>query len=257
MTAAAPNLLLGTSGAAAFTPITFEAALQMERNMLSGALPPDTALSNASQIAVWTTHQALIVPSGMPRITNFDSAAAVLAAQGWPVLERDTGGDLTPQFHGMLNLSMSFTLKDDERNIAAAYGRLTQPIIAFLKDEFAINSYASSIAGAFCDGAHNVAIDGRKLAGTAQRWRLMTQTPDRPSVTRVLGHIAVVCSGDLDSALDAVNGFYRAAKMDREVVRDAHISLHELIGREAAQPQAIAQRLSAYLAGTATFKTSE
>ncbi len=207
--------------------------------MLSGALPPDPChfrtpvcklrygrpIKRSSYRRACRASTTLIPPQPSWRHKVGRCRNAIPAAT------------LTPQFSGMLNLSMSFTLKDDERNIAAAYGRLTQPIIAFLKDEFAIDSYASSIAGAFCDGAHNVAIDGRKLAGTAQRWRLMTQTPDRPSVTRVLGHIAVVCSGDLDSALDAVNGFYRAAKMDREVVRDAHISLHELIGREAAQPQ--------------------
>jgi hypothetical protein len=257
MTFAAPTFVPSKADAAAFAPIPFDAALRMERSMLSGISAPDQAASvPVPQIAVWTTHQALIVPSGMPRIANFESAADAMAAQGWPVLERDTGGDLTPQFDGMLNLSMTFTLRDNERNIAAAYGRLTQPIISFLNDEFGIESYASSIAGAFCDGAHNVAIDGRKLAGTAQRWRLMPQAPGQPSLTRVLGHIAVVCCGDLESALDAVNGFYRASKLDRKVVREAHISLQELIGRDAAKPQLLAERLSAYLARTKSHVTA-
>ena len=248
MNAVAPSAAMRETSIAAGTTIPFDAALRFEREMLAAPRTSDPCHSGASMhLVIWRTHQALIVPSGMPRIKHFDHAATVMAAQGWPVHERDTGGDVTPQFRGMLNISMSFTLDDKERNIAAAYGRLTHPVISFLKDQFGIDAYASSVSGAFCDGAHNIAIDGRKLAGTAQRWRLMPELQNQQRVTRVLGHVALVCGGDLTSALDAVNAFYRACEIDRMVVGDAHITLGQVIGQAQAEPHRLAQRLAAHL----------
>ncbi len=244
--------------------ISFEAAQNIERQMLgcskaaaSGDFPNDKAFNQSGfsepslfhehGIVLWQTPQALIVPSGMPRIAGFDAAARASAVTGWPVFERDTGGDLTPQFEGILNLSMAFAVGEGERNIASAYGRLIAPVVAFLREDMGIDAYASSVRGAFCDGAHNIVIDGRKLAGTAQRWRLMPERAGEANITRVLGHIAIVCGGNLDGALDAVNAFYRNCGIDRHVVRNAHITLQQAAAGQAHSPDEIARSLSDFI----------
>lgn len=246
--------------------ISFKTARDIERQMLSrtkraasgapagGPESPEPTgatlaggLLNRHGIVLWRTPQALIVPSGMPRIEGFEGAARASAVSGWPVYERDTGGDLTPQFDGILNLSMAFCVGEGERNIAAAYGRLIAPVLAFLREDIGIDAYASSVRGAFCDGAHNIVVDGRKLAGTAQRWRLMPERAGEASLTRVLGHIAIVCGGNLDGALDAVNAFYSNCGIDRRVVREAHITLQEAAGGQPAHAEEIARRLAYFI----------
>ncbi len=244
--------------------ISFQTAQAIERQMLScpkaaasGGFPTDhvasravtsgRALYNEHGIVLWQTPQALIVPSGMPRIDGFEAASRASAAAGWPVFERDTGGDLTPQFDGILNLSMAFAVGEGERNIAAAYGRLIAPVLAFLREGLGVDAYASSVRGAFCDGAHNIVIDGRKLAGTAQRWRLMPEREGEANVTRVLGHIAIVCGGNLHGALDAVNAFYASCGIDRRVVRDAHITLQEAAAGQTVTTNEMARRLADFI----------
>jgi hypothetical protein len=227
--------------------LKFERARRMERAMLAGDADDIILRLGDCQISVWTTEQALIVPSGMPTIAHYQEASDQMAGRGWPVYERDSGGDVTPQFSGILNISMTFTLSDTERNITAAYGRLTAPVIEFLKTAYGISAYASSVDGAFCDGAHNIVIDGRKVAGTAQRWRLMPAHANSAQSTRVLAHIALVCGQNLDGALDAVNKFYRACRINRAVVRQAHITLEDMIGTAEADPSRIAQKFAEYV----------
>jgi hypothetical protein len=235
--------------------LTFETAQALERQMLASvASGTGTASANSKidvwpNFAVWQTNQALIVPSGMPRIAGFEEAARQSQDSGWPVFERDTGGDLTPQFSGILNVSMAFTLAHDERNIGVAYGRLIAPVIEFLREDLGVESYAASVEGAFCDGAHNIVVDERKLAGTAQRWRLMRGGAGAAGgVTCVLGHIALVCGGNLDTALDAVNRFYDACRLDRAVVPQAHVTLADLAPQADTSPTGLARRLSAFVA---------
>ena len=262
--------VLARNGLAAGELISFKTAQALERQMLSrtktaasGAPACEPACEPASPettgaaldgrlldrhgIVLWRTPQALIVPSGMPKIEGFAAAARASDNSGWPVYERDTGGDLTPQFDGILNLSMTFCVGEGERNIAAAYGRLIAPVLAFLREDMGIEGYASSVRGAFCDGAHNIVVDGRKLAGTAQRWRLMPERAGEANVTRVLGHIAIVCGGNLGGALDAVNAFYSSCGIDRRVVREAHITLQEAAGGKPAPAEAIARRLADFI----------
>lgn len=233
--------------------VSFTAARDTERRMLAEAAASNTFTARPASFdtfALWQTPTALVVPSGMPRIKGFERAAGMLSETGWPVFERDTGGDLTPQFDGILNFSTTFTLMGDERNIAASYGRLIAPVLGFLREDLGVDAYASSVEGAFCDGAHNIVVDGRKLAGTAQRWRLSPGKGDKPGPTHVLGHIAIVCGGDLDGALDAVNRFYDACAISRRVVRDAHITLQQAASEADVTPKYLAERLAAFITRT-------
>ncbi|EOQ81598.1 hypothetical protein K652_06408 [Pseudomonas aeruginosa VRFPA02] len=109
----------------------------------------------------------------MERLEGFAPASAAVAERGWPVLLRDTGGEPVPQSPGVLNIALSYALgpgDNEQTRIETAYLRLCQPICDWLRER-GLDAGVGAVAGSFCDGRYNVTLDGRKLAGTAQRWR--------------------------------------------------------------------------------------
>lgn len=222
----------------------------MERRMLDCFGPAEDRSEEHRQLraAVWQTEQSIILPSGMSRREGVEPAAQFLAQSGWPVFERFTGGDVTPQFDGVLNISLSFVLTARERNITAAYHRLTEPLVEFLKHDLGVSSYTSSVDGAFCDGAYNIVVAGRKIAGTAQRWRILKPCASgSPQATAVLAHAALLIGRDLGPALTAVNRFLEASGTERRIDPDAHASVAELAGPSMGEPGVFAARLARFL----------
>ena len=53
----------------------------------------------------------------------FRARAEAVEALGLPVFERDTGGDLTPQEPGIVNLSLAFRMDGEGASIKEAYLR--------------------------------------------------------------------------------------------------------------------------------------
>ena len=228
--------------------LSFSSALFMERRMLHDICEAIGRGERAPyQSAVWQTEQSIVLPSGMSQRTGISAASQKSRLNGWPVHERDTGGDVTPQFSGVLNISIGFPLFTEQRNIATAYHVLTEPLIAFLRQEFSIESYLASVKGAFCDGAHNIVVGGKKLAGTAQRWRIVPGVGDQSQKTAVLGHIAILCEGELDGPLHATNTFFEDAGIDRRVDESVHVTIAELAKQKNCLPKTIAHELSAFL----------
>ncbi len=225
--------------------VSFEEAQQRERELFAGAarLPPGVA-----QVLVWRTEKSIIVPRGMPARSRFAEAAAAVEKRGFPVYERDTGGDLTPQTPGMINLSMVFRLDGANPNIKGAYLRLVQPVIEFLRDRYGIAADVCAVPGAFCDGAYNIAYQGKKLAGTAQRWRLIGGEGTTRQAA-VLGHVALMADVELTPAIEAVNEFYIVAGIDRHIELDKHVTLAELSGCDHVEPAVVAAELSRFCAG--------
>ena len=227
-------------------PLTlpYPEALKHERELLREIAGGD----GTPRFIVWRTPQALIVPRGMPGRANFETAAMNAEARGWPVFERDTGGDLTPQSPGIVNLSLVFRMDSARPSIEEAYRRLTRPVLDFLQSEFGLDAITSAIPGAFCDGAYNIAFGGQKLAGTAQRWRLLLGEGEaKPSA--VLAHVALMCTIDLAPAIAMLNAFYRDLGLDRHVELARHVTLEELVGPEAATPEKVAGALEMFLKG--------
>jgi lipoate-protein ligase A len=80
---------------------------------------------------------------------------------------RHTGGCITPQARGILNVTQVFRAPRD-LGIDASYDRLCSPIEEVLQD-FGHKATRGLLPNVFCNGRHNVQIDGKKFAGTAQR----------------------------------------------------------------------------------------
>jgi lipoate-protein ligase A len=91
-----------------------------------------------------------------------------------------------------------------------------------LLDEQGGTSSLGEIEGAFCDGRFNVNLDGRKMVGTAQRWR-QSHGGQRP-VGLVHG---MLLDNERESMVAAVNRFNEACGLEQRVRAESHIALHE------------------------------
>jgi hypothetical protein len=225
-----------------FNPIPFPVALEQERALLAAL----REAPNTPRVLVWRTEQALIAPSGMGAREGFAAAARRSVEAGWPVHVRHSGGDLTPQSPGIVNLSLAFRDESAPPSIARAYGRLVEPIVHTLTREWGLRAEITAVPGAFCDGTYNIAVDGRKIAGTAQRWRLV-QRPEGPPAADILAHVALMCCLELRPAVAAINAFYKGCGIERRVLLDRHVTLADLIGPLSARPELVAATLARHL----------
>lgn len=164
----------------------------------------------------------LVLPDRFTRAPEFVAATKASAARGWPVVSRKTGGGITPQGPGVLNLALCFTVPPGaSRAIRASYAEIVDPMRAGFAD-LAITAEATPVEGSFCDGDYNLAVEGRKLVGTAQRWR----------GTTCLIHALVMTDIDLPVAVDAVAAFSRDLRHDTVFDRDVHCRMADLIEAE-------------------------
>jgi len=117
------------------------------------------------------TEPGLVLPERFARTSGFDEAATACAEAGWPVTTRKTGGGITPQGPGVLNLALAFRAGTGRaRTIRASYAAICDPLAEALA-QLGVTAAAMPVKGSFCDGDYNLAVGGRKLVGTAQRWR--------------------------------------------------------------------------------------
>jgi len=214
------------------TPLTIEAGLQAEQDLLASVCAGDAEFG----LLFWQpSDRALVMPRRLNRLPGFDHACEVSAAAGWPVLLRETGGEPVPQSAATINIALVYApprSEGDLNRIETGYRRLCDPISQLL-DELGGTASLGEIDGAFCDGRFNVNLDGRKMVGTAQRWR-QSQGGQRPVG---LVHGAMLMDNERESMVAAVNRFNEACGLEQRVRAQSHIALHEKFNA----PQALAR----------------
>lgn len=212
--------------------LTIEAGLQAEQDLLASVCAGESEFG----LLFWQpSDQALVMPRRLNRLPGFDAACEVSAAAGWPVLLRDTGGEPVPQSATTINIALVYApprSEGDLNRIESGYRRLCDPICQLL-EELGGTSSLGEIDGAFCDGRFNVKLDGRKMVGTAQRWR-QSQGGQRPVG---LVHGAMLIDNERESMVAAVNRFNQACGLEQRVRAESHIALHE----KFAAPDALAR----------------
>lgn len=167
----------------------------------------------------WESPRCLVSPKNLTNKPQFDEASQRLAAEGWPVNLRSTGGDVTPQGTGILNVSHVYATRPGKTvDLKEEYDRLCTPL------ETALGSGASRgwQPGAFCDGEYNVQLNGLKFAGTAMRIR--RNKADR-SRNAILAHAIMLIDPVSIEAIDAINRFLAALGEERQIDLRAHTSL--------------------------------
>ncbi|MEE3634685.1 lipoate--protein ligase family protein [Pseudomonas sp. AL 58] len=225
--------------------VTVEAGLRAEQDLLA-------AVCRGEQdhgVLFWRpTDRALVMPRRMSRLEGFEAACAELAIAGWPVLLRETGGEPVPQSSAVINIALVYVAprsEGDHGRIESAYERLCQPLCEALREWGGVAS-VGEIEGAFCDGRYNVNLNGRKLVGTAQRWR-QGLNGKRPVV---LVHGALLLDNERETMVAAVNRFNECCELEQRCLADSHIALHEVVP-EAPLFTQLAQAYGAVLAGIA------
>ncbi|MHA3738696.1 lipoate--protein ligase family protein [Pseudomonas sp. Eth.TT006] len=212
--------------------LPIEAGLQAEQDLLASVCAGDSEYG----LLFWQpSDRALVMPRRLNRLPAFDHACEVSAAAGWPVLLRETGGEPVPQSAATINIALVYApprSEGDLNRIETGYRRLCDPICELL-DVLGGTSSVGEIDGAFCDGRFNVNLDGRKMVGTAQRWR-QSQGGQRPVG---LVHGAMLVDNERESMVAAVNRFNQACELEQRVRADSHIALHE----KFAAPNALAR----------------
>lgn len=202
--------------------LTVEAGLQAEQDLLASVCAGDVEAG----VLFWQpTDHALVMPRRLSRLPGFEHASIELAASGWPILLRETGGEPVPQSASTVNIALVYApprSEGDHGRIETAYRRLCEPVCDLLT---ALGGEASlgEIEGAFCDGRFNVNLNGRKLVGTAQRWR-QSKGGQRPVG---LVHGALLLDNERESMVAAVNRFNRLCDLEQYCMADSHIALHE------------------------------
>ncbi|WP_024674772.1 lipoate--protein ligase family protein [Pseudomonas syringae] len=202
--------------------ICVEQGLQAEQDLLASVC---AGVADHGLLLWRPTDRALVMPRRMSRLPGFVEASETLADNGWPVLLRETGGEPVPQSHATVNIALVYAQPQadaDRDRIETAYLRLCQPVLDLLV-ELGGQASLGEVAGAFCDGRFNVNLDGRKMVGTAQRWR-QSQGGTRPVV---LAHGALLLDDERVQMVAAVNRFNELCELEQRVLADSHIALHE------------------------------
>ncbi|MBD1597112.1 lipoate--protein ligase family protein [Pseudomonas typographi] len=202
--------------------VTTEAGLAAEQQLLA-----DVCAGKATDgVLFWqATDRALVMPRRMSRLEGFDAASAAVAATGWPVLLRETGGEPVPQSAATINVALVYAAprsEGDRNRIEAAYERLCQPLCQLLHS-LGGEPTVGEVPGAFCDGRYNVNLGGRKWVGTAQRWR-QGLSGSRPVV---LAHGAMLMGDERQAMVAAVNRFNHVCGLPQRCNAASHIGLWE------------------------------
>ena len=196
---------------------------------------------------VWECQRCIVVPRRLSMLDRFADACAPLRERGFPVFIRETGGDAVVQGPGIVNVSIAFAVPSTGPDrIRAAYARLCTPLVEILGRQ-GIEAAAGTVPGSMCDGAYNVVVGGCKLAGTAQRWRVL-RSEDCEGGHAALAHLAVSVDADHAAACDAVNALYAGLGIAERVNAGCHINWLDLIPKadHAIRAAFLAELASAY-----------
>jgi len=202
--------------------ICVEAGLRAEQDLLASVCAGEADYG----LLFWRPNDhALVMPRRLNRLDGFTEASETLADLGWPILLRESGGEPVPQSPATVNIALVYVQppSDHDRDrIENAYRRLCQPMLDVLS-ELGGAASLGEVEGAFCDGRYNVNLDGRKMVGTAQRWR-QSQGGKRPVV---LAHGAMLLDNERIEMVDAVNRFNQMCDLEQRCRAESHIALHE------------------------------
>lgn len=200
-----------------------EAGLQAEQDLLASVCAGDADYG----VLFWRpTDRALVMPRRLSRLEGFAEASGTLSDIGWPILLRESGGEPVPQSPATVNIALVYVQPSsdpDKDRIEKAYLRLCQPMLDALS-ALGGNASLGEVDGAFCDGRFNVNLNGRKMVGTAQRWR-QSQGGKRPVV---LAHGAMLLDNERLEMVSAVNRFNEMCELEQRCRAQSHIALHEV-----------------------------
>jgi len=152
----------------------------------------------------WQSAQGLCVTRKEHRLPHFAEAQDALTAQSHELATRRSGGTVVAQGDGILNIT-HLSLHFGPRNIGGSY----MDFCGDMQSRFKMLGFETDIgpvAGSYCDGDYNLILDGKKLAGTSQRW---VKGPEKALIT--LNHAVILVTANGQDATRRVNDFHAIA----------------------------------------------
>jgi lipoate-protein ligase A len=117
------------------------------------------------QVRIWTNTPCVVISKRLAAQGSTAGVAARLRMSGVALAVRASGGTAVVHRPGVLNISLA-QIDRPGASMADAYGQLTALLGRALR-ELGLVTEVGPAHGAYCDGAHNLLWQGRKLAGTA------------------------------------------------------------------------------------------
>lgn len=198
------------------TIVTFQTAdkgIAREQALLAAGRPA---------ILLWQAReQALVVPAAWAGRDAVRATEHKLAEAGWPLLARTSGGGAVPQGPCTLNLALVAPLPAGSR-IEDGYALICGAVSEALS-RFEVATGTGAVPGAFCDGSWNVISGGRKLAGTAQRWRSMA------GARTALLHAAILTVPPSATVWPALALLHHAVGLVEPPRSESHMALSQLL----------------------------
>ena len=200
------------------------------------------AVPERAVLRLWRTSPCLVVTPLLAHRAEFSGAAEASARRGWPVVVRRTGGGPVPQTAGTLNVSLAYaTPRETAPGIDATFRGFADALLAALKD-CGVAAEIGEIEGSCCPGRYDIAINGRKIIGIAQRRRQGTK--DGQLLAAILVHAMVWVEGRLEREIDPLERFLEEAGAPTRFRRAVMGTLQEISGISADAFAAALQRLS-------------
>jgi hypothetical protein len=163
-----------------------------------------TSTSAAPSWLVWRSEPALLVSRTETRLPHFEDAVGDMRAAGWPVVQRKSGGGTCPVGPGTVQVSMIDPVLH-QTTINGRYAVLAELLQATLH-RYRVLANTGLVAGAYCPGAYDLAVAGRKIAGMSQHW-----FRNRCGVRCVVTAASINVEEAPDEVACVVNRFYRCA----------------------------------------------
>lgn len=200
--------------------------IQREQHLLAQASRPVADL--------WQCRQALVVPRSYQQFDGFAAACRQSAEAGWPVYVRPSGGGLVPLDRGVLNLSLAYPLQTRPGDAVERIYRHLCALLQAALQPLGVQAHWQAVPGSFCDGRFNLAVgqgaSARKIAGTAQYWRLQPGRDGQPAHYRVLAHALLLVAPDLAVLHQRANGFEALLNSGRHYAADKTATIAQCPG---------------------------
>jgi lipoate-protein ligase A len=181
---------------------------------------------------LWQAPVGLAVPR---RYTLLPGWAAASAAPTGELQVRASGGGLVPQGSGVWNLSLAWPAPAAmPTDTDAVYRALCSELSAAFA-RLDLVATPQPVTDSFCDGRYNLAVNGRKLVGTAQAWRRVHGQPV------VLAHAVIVVDADPLELTARANAFEAALGSETRYRAEAITS----VAIESADPHVARRALHA------------
>ncbi|WP_321389783.1 lipoate--protein ligase family protein [Emcibacter sp.] len=181
--------------------------------------------SSLPVIRLWTNHTTIVVPGRDSRVPEFPQACEIMKKHGIGVAVRTSGGTAVLHSSRVLNASVIFPIPKTEKvSMETGYEKL-RILFDLLVPELAGRAYFSSVPGAYCDGDYNLVVDGRKIAGTAQRIKSAGTKVDHRTV---LAHMSLLVDIDAPEMERTINLYYEALQSETRVAEGVSTGIDRL-----------------------------